>query len=85
MKSIGFICIKFRDKMIKEYRNFWNKNVWQKEKQGLTNRSYNLLASIVHKESVKDERPKNSWGLFKSIEIRMPLQADPVILQSKEG
>jgi UPF0755 protein len=45
--------------MIKEYRNFWIKNVLQKEQQVNSSGSDVAFASIVHKESVKkDERPR---------------------------
>jgi UPF0755 protein len=45
---------KFRDKMIKEYRNFWTADrVAKAKKQGLNPIEATILASIVHKESVK--------------------------------
>jgi UPF0755 protein len=43
---------KFRDKMIKEYRNFWNKERVAKA-AGVNSVEATILASIVHKESVK--------------------------------
>ena len=51
---------KFRDKMIKEYRKFWNtERTSQAQKLGLTPVQVMTLASIVHKETVKkDERPR---------------------------
>jgi UPF0755 protein len=39
--------------MIKEYRNFWNKERIAKAAQGLT--QWKQYASIVHKESVKEK------------------------------
>jgi UPF0755 protein len=48
---------KFRDKMIKEYRNFWTADrVAKAKKQGLNPIEATILASIVHKESVKERR-----------------------------
>ena len=45
---------KFRDKMLEEYRKFWNKDRLAKaEKLGMTPEQVITLASIVHKESVK--------------------------------
>ncbi len=73
---------KFRDKMIKEYHNFWtDKRIAEAKEQGLTPVQATILASIVHKESVKkDERPRIAGVYLNRLRLAMPLQADPTVI-----
>ncbi|MFK7048665.1 endolytic transglycosylase MltG [Flavobacterium columnare] len=73
---------KFRDKMLEEYHNFWNsERIAKAKKIGLTPEQVMALASIVHKESVKeDERPRVAGVYLNRLKLEMPLQADPTII-----
>jgi UPF0755 protein len=73
---------KFRDKMFKEYQNFWTKERLQKaENLGMTPVDVITLASIVHKETVKkSERPVVAKVYLNRLEQGMPLQADPTVI-----
>lgn len=79
-------AIKFRDKMIKEYRLFWDVDRTAKAtKLGLTPIQVIILASIVHKETVKkDERPRVSRVYLNRLKLGMPLQADPTVIFAKK-
>jgi UPF0755 protein len=73
---------KFRDKMIKEYHNFWtDERIAKAKAQGLSPVQATILASIVHKESVKkDERPRIAGVYLNRLRLAMPLQADPTVI-----
>jgi UPF0755 protein len=77
---------KFRDKMIKEYRKFWNSERTSKAlKLGLTPVQVMTLASIVHKETVKkDERPRVARVYLNRLKLGMLLQADPTVIFAKK-
>ena len=73
---------KFRDKMLKEYQSFWtSERIALAKKNDLTPIQATILASIVHKESVKkDERPTIASVYLNRMKIEMPLQADPTVI-----
>ena len=73
---------KFRDRMTKEYRKFWNPDRTAKaEKLGLTPIEVYILASIVHKETVKtDERPRVAGVYLNRLKQGIKLEADPTVI-----
>ncbi len=75
-------AIKFRDKMAKEYRKFWTEErIAKATQQNLTPIQVAILASIVHKETVKkDERPKVAGVYLNRLAKGMKLEADPTVI-----
>lgn len=72
----------FRERMLKEYKNFWNEKRLQKAKAlNLTSSEVVSLAAIVHKETAKvDERPRVAGLYLNRIRSGMLLQADPTVI-----
>jgi UPF0755 protein len=75
-------AVKFRDKMAKEYRKFWNNERLEKAKKlNLTPVEVSVLASIVHKETVKkDERPIVAGVYLNRLRKGIKLEADPTVI-----
>ena len=75
-------AIKFRDKIAKAYRSFWTPERLALAKvQNLTPIQVSILASIVHKETVKkDERPTVAGVYLNRLKKGMKLEADPTVI-----
>ena len=73
---------KFRDRMAKEYRKFWTpERIAKGEAQNLNPLQVSVLASIVHKETVKiDERPRVAGVYLNRLNRGMKLEADPTVI-----
>lgn len=73
---------KFRNKMLEEYNRFWSKERIAKAiALDLTPVQVIIVASIVHKESVKkSERPIIAGVYLNRLNQDMPLQADPTVI-----
>ncbi len=71
----------FRDKMLLEYKRFWNSKRLAKAKAiNLTKDEVMTLASIVHEESKQpSEQPRIAGVYLNRLRIGMPLQADPTL------
>ena len=71
----------FRDRMLKEYNNFWNDSRKAKSKAlGLEIDQVMTLASIVYEESKQaSEQPRIAGVYLNRLRIGMPLQADPTL------
>jgi UPF0755 protein len=72
----------FISRMVKEYETFWNEGRLQKaEKIGLTPHQVSVLASIVQKETSKnDEKPRVAGVYLNRLKTGMLLQADPTLI-----
>ncbi|CAL2055137.1 endolytic transglycosylase MltG [Tenacibaculum sp. 190524A05c] len=73
---------RFRDKMLKQYNQFWNKSRLDKaSKLGLNEDQVITLASIVQKETAQiSERPKVAGLYLNRYKNKWPLEADPTII-----
>ena len=83
-------ALQFRDRMIKEYANFWNSSRAEKAKaMNLSKKEVITLASVVQKETAKVNERTTVAGLYLNrLRGRWPLQADPTIifaLKQKNG
>lgn len=73
---------RFRDRMLREYRSFWNKARKEKAKKiGLTQLEVSTLASIIGKETSKLKEMPTIAGLYiNRLKRGFPLQADPTVV-----
>ncbi|MFI8378113.1 endolytic transglycosylase MltG [Leeuwenhoekiella sp. NPDC079379] len=72
----------YRDRMLKEYTRFWTEERLKKaEEQGLTPVEVYTLASIVQKETAKnDERPRVAGVYLNRLHNNWTLDADPTVI-----
>ena len=72
----------FRERMLKEYKRFWNEERLAKaEAIGLTPQEVTVIASIVQKETAKvSERPKVAGVYMNRINNGWKLDADPTVI-----
>jgi UPF0755 protein len=75
-------AMSFRNRMVKEHRKFWTPERLEKAKaQNLTPTEVYILASIVHKETVKtDERPRVAGVYLNRLKKGIKLEADPTVI-----
>ena len=72
----------FRNRMLKEYKRFWNEERLQKaSSRDLDPLQVISLAAIVHKETAKiEERPRVAGLYLNRLKKNMLLQADPTVI-----
>ncbi|WP_108868271.1 endolytic transglycosylase MltG [Aquimarina aquimarini] len=75
-------AIQYRDRMLAEYKRFWNKSRLAKAKKiGLTQHEVVTIASIVQKETAKvDERPRVAGVYMNRHNNGWKLDADPTVI-----
>ncbi len=75
-------AIQFRDRMLKEYKRFWNDKRMAKAKEiGLNPSQVVTIASIVQKETAKvDERPRVAGVYMNRYNNGWKLDADPTVI-----
>lgn len=78
--------LKVRNTLHKEYLRFWNGARREKaEALGLTPVEVSILASIVQKETSKNDEKATVAGVYLNrLKIGMPLQADPTVVFAKK-
>lgn len=71
----------FYSRMLREYRNFWNKSRTEKaEMIGLSQTEVATLASIVDAEAARnEEKPRIAGVYLNRLRTGIPLQADPTV------
>lgn len=72
----------FRDRMLKEYKRFWNDTrIAKARKLNLSKSEVYTIASIVQKETAKvDERPRVAGVYLNRIRKGIKLDADPTVI-----
>lgn len=72
----------FRDRMLKEYKRFWNDaRIAKARKLNLSKSEVYTIASIVQKETAKvDERPRVAGVYLNRIRKGIKLDADPTVI-----
>lgn len=75
-------AVDFRERMLREYRNFWNEERLRKaEEIGLSPQEVMVIASVVQKETSQvDERQRVAGVYINRIENGWKLEADPTVI-----